>query len=77
MEEILNRSRIQTWNKDGVQEILISCTSQDFVALVRNRNKIPQFLATEESPTKKIKVTLSSDDDRVTSFEILGNRVKC
>lgn len=75
MEEILNRSRIQTWNKDGVQEILISCTSQDFVALVRNRNKIPQLVGTESA--KKIKVTLTSDDDRVTSFEILGNRVKC
>lgn len=75
MEEILNRSRIQTWNKDGVQEILISCTSQDFVALVRNRNKIPQLVGAESA--KKIKVTLTSDDDRVTSFEILGNRVKC
>lgn len=75
MEEILNRSRIQTWNKDGVQEILISCTSQDFVALVRNRNKIPQLVGAES--VKKIKVTLTSDDDRVTSFEILGNRVKC
>lgn len=71
MDEILGRSRIQTWTKDGATEILITCSDRDFVALVRNRRDLPSALSLD-----KAKVTLSCDD-RVTSFDVIGQRIVC
>jgi len=71
MEEILDRCRIQTWHHGNTTEILIACSNRDFALLVRGRKEIPQILALD-----KAKVTLSCDE-RVTSFDVVGQRIQC
>jgi hypothetical protein len=66
--DILDRCQVQVLG----QEVLICCDEKDFALLVRNRKDIPSALSLD-----KAKVTLSCHDGRVTSFDVVGQRVQC